>query len=135
MEKKTTILIGDRNKNIREFLKRELMAEGYNVKLAPNGREILNMVNGEDPPDLLIMDIFVQMIDGLIVLEQIKRPTPNIPVVVYTSLVEYKDHPIVKSADAFIEKNGQIDKLTEVVFKLLNKSASSIEKETAYHEK
>lgn len=41
MEKKFTLLIADRNRNVREFLKRELIAEGYGVKVARNGQEIL----------------------------------------------------------------------------------------------
>ena len=134
MKKKSKILIGDRNKNIREFLKRELTAEGYDVKLARDGREILNMVNCADPPDLLIMDLFVQIVDGLAVLEQLKTPSSQIPIIVHALLVEYKDAPIVKRADAFIEKNGQIDKLKETVFKLLNQPAFSSQEEVACHD-
>ncbi len=122
MEKKTTILIGDRNANIREFMKKEFAAEGYNVRLAKDGREILNMVNSDIPPDLLIMDIFVQIVDGLTVLERLKASRNRVPVIVYTSLVEYKDDPLVKNADAFIEKNGRLDKLKEKVLEVLKKN-------------
>ena len=122
MKRNFTILIGDRNKNIRDFLRREFTAEGYDVRLAKDGREILNMVNCEDPPDLLIMDIFVQVVDGLIVLEKLQELTAHIPVVIYTSLIEYKDDPIIKKAEAFIEKEGQISTLKTTVFDLLVKS-------------
>jgi CheY-like chemotaxis protein len=34
VEKEFKILVADRNQRVREFLKRELMAEGYRVRLA-----------------------------------------------------------------------------------------------------
>ena len=131
MKNKFTILIGDRNENIRDFLKRELMQEGYDIRLAKNGREILNMAKSHPPPDLIVMDIFVQIIDGLIVIEELRKGNSNIPIVVFTDLVEYKDDPIVKKADAFLEKEGQTDELIETVSKVLKKEKLEYEKPLA----
>jgi len=52
-----TILISDRNHNVREFLKREMMAEGYRVRLAKNGREILEWAYHHESIDLAILDL------------------------------------------------------------------------------
>jgi DNA-binding response OmpR family regulator len=41
VEKEFKILIADRNQHVREFLKRELMAEGYRVGLAKMSRKFL----------------------------------------------------------------------------------------------
>ena len=106
MEGRFTILIADRNRHVREFLQRELMAEGYSVKTARNGREVLAMANGRDPPDLIILDLEISPVSGLIILEGLEKRDPPIPVVVYTLLTEYRDHPLVKKAAAFLEKKG-----------------------------
>ena len=56
MKQGFTILIADRNPHIREFLRREMMAEGYRARLAKNGREVLRLVYQRGPLDLLILD-------------------------------------------------------------------------------
>lgn len=48
-ENKFTILIADRNSNVREFLKREMMTEGYRVRLAKDSREVLKWAFSQAP--------------------------------------------------------------------------------------
>ena len=63
MERQPSILVADDEKEIRSFLKRVLEPVGYNVFLAPNGREALAMYQ-EHKPDLIILDIRLPGIDG-----------------------------------------------------------------------
>jgi DNA-binding response OmpR family regulator len=119
MKPKPVILIGDRNKNIRDFLKREFAADGYDVATAKDGREILAMASA-NPPDLLIMDLFIQVVDGFIVLEKLHEQIPQTPIIIYSSLVEYKRDPLVKNVAAFVEKEDQIDSLKAAVAKVLH---------------
>jgi CheY-like chemotaxis protein len=51
-----TILIVDDDKSLRRLYKDELEAEGYNIILATNGWQALDLVSRENP-DLIIMDI------------------------------------------------------------------------------
>jgi DNA-binding response OmpR family regulator len=115
------VLIGDRNGHVRDFLKRELGAEGYEVDLARDGREVLAAVTGPDPPDVLIMDLLLPFVDGLLILEQLHRENCPVPVVIYTSLTEYQSDPIVKTACAFIEKEAQLDRLKAALAEVLHK--------------
>lgn len=46
MAKKFTILTADRNRNVREFLKREMIAEGYRVKVAKIGVSQSSVLSG-----------------------------------------------------------------------------------------
>jgi len=48
-------MVADRNGNVREFLRRELTGEGYVVRLASNGYELLRALWSEYP-SLLILD-------------------------------------------------------------------------------
>lgn len=116
-----SILVADRNKNVREFLRRELGADGYQVQTAKDGREVLDLVNGEGP-DLLILDLEIPFIDGLSILQKLKARPRALPVVIYSFLTEQTDHPAMQYAEAFVEKGGDLDRLKSVVVKVLEKA-------------
>jgi len=55
MRNSPKILIADRNRHVRDLLRREFAAEGYRVQVAKDGQEVMNISN-EEAPDLFIMD-------------------------------------------------------------------------------
>lgn len=123
MEEKFTILIADRNPHIREFLKREMMAEGYQVRLARNGREVLRWVYHPDPLHLLILDPDLPDAGEVPVLEKLNDRIPTLPVVVHTFLSDYVHYPPLVSTDVFVEKEGtSIEGLKKVIDKILRKT-------------
>lgn len=105
MSKGFRILIADRNRNIREFLKQELTTEGYTVHLANNGKDVLKMIDAESP-DLLIIDLDTPYLDELEFIEQLQNKKRHIPVIIHTFLAGYKDHPVFQTGAVFVEKNG-----------------------------
>lgn len=120
MDKSNTILIADRNRHVREFLKRELAAVGYRVRLAKNGREVLNWVNHYPPPDLLILDLNLPDEPELGILEKLGQTIPSLPVVIHSFTWDYDGCPAVVSATAFVEKGGRsIEQLKRVVREVL----------------
>lgn len=123
MKEAFTILIADRNPNVRELLKRELVAEGYCVHLARSGREVLTLMDDASrSPDLVIMDPDLPDMGEISLLEVMRQRRPDLPVVVHTFLAEYIDHPIVLSSAAVVEKDGRhVDRLKEVVEEVLTK--------------
>ncbi|MCK4824036.1 response regulator, partial [bacterium] len=64
MDEKKTILVVDDMSQIRNILRFNLKKEGYNVILAENGKEALDYAFGENPPDLIILDIMMPKMDG-----------------------------------------------------------------------
>jgi CheY-like chemotaxis protein len=100
------IMIADRNRNVREFLRREFEAEGYRVRLARDGREVLKMTSGGAVVDLLILDLDMPYVDGVRILKQLKEKKPSIPVLIHTTSLEYEGHSVVQEAVAFMEKTG-----------------------------
>jgi len=114
------IMIADRNRNVREFLRREFEAEGYRVRLARDGREVLRMTRVGPVPDLLILDLDMPYVDGVKILEQLKDKEASIPIVIHTTSMEYEGHSAVREAAAFMEKTGNnIGHLKELVEKTL----------------
>ncbi len=75
------ILVVDDEKSIRDSLKLILEYEKYAVLPARDGREALSLFQDE-PVDLVLLDIKMQGMDGLEVLQEIKRRSPKMVVVI-----------------------------------------------------
>lgn len=115
------ILIADRNRHVRDFLRRELTAEGYQVEVAADGREILSRINGDDPPHLLILDLELPYLDEPEVWAKLKDRQPPLPVVIHTLLPEYPTNLTLPIAAAVLEKKGDTDLLKAVVAEVIDK--------------
>jgi len=113
------ILIADRNRHVRDFLRRELSAEGYRVEVARDGREMLGRINGEDPPHLLILDPEIPYLDEPEVWSRLQDRQPALPVVIHTLLPEYPANLTLPIAAAFLEKKGDTDLLKKVVAEVI----------------
>ncbi len=71
MDKKRTILVADDDQSIRAMLRDLLTGEGWEVREAKTGTEVLRAVADEDnQPDLVIMDVRMPQPDGLEVLRR-----------------------------------------------------------------
>jgi CheY-like chemotaxis protein len=116
-----TILIADRNRNVRDFLRRELTAEGYVVEVARDGREVLARINGVAPPHLLILDLEIPYLDDPEVWARLKDRQPYLPVIIHTFLPEYPTNLTLPIAAAFLEKKGDTDLLKAVVAEVIGK--------------
>jgi two-component system response regulator (stage 0 sporulation protein F) len=66
-----SILITDDESGIRLMLRTALESEGYTVEEAANGRDALEAIK-RHPPDLMVLDLNMPVLDGMAVLEQMK---------------------------------------------------------------
>lgn len=121
MDDEFYILIADRNRHVRELLRRELLPEGFRVQVAKDGREVLLMVEGPEPPDLLILDLEMPYVNGLSILDRLRDRNPLIPVIIHAFLSEYAGSLKVRHAAALVEKSGNIDCLKTAVGEVLQK--------------
>jgi DNA-binding NtrC family response regulator len=122
VEKEFKILIADRNQHVREFLKRELMAEGYRVGLAKNVQEVLKKVYHSENLDLLILDPDLPGAEILSLFKKLQDRIPVLPVVVHTYLKDYTNYTDILSDVAFVEKSGSsVESLKKMVCKILQK--------------
>lgn len=60
----TRIIVADDEKDIRELLEYSLKKEGYKVKVAADGNEVLKLVE-KGIPDIFILDIMMPGMDGI----------------------------------------------------------------------
>ena len=118
-----TILIADRNPHVRELLKREIAAEGYHVRLAENGREVLKWSYDSGPIDLLILDPDLPDIDASALLSRLADRIPALPIVIHTFRSDYTVPSGISGTVAYVEKGGSsIENLKQVIANFLNKA-------------
>jgi len=113
------ILIADRNRHVREFLRREFREAGYSVQVAKDGREVLMMLDVNEPPEVLILDLEIPLVDGLEIVERLFERVPPLPVVIHSFLAEHTNQPALKKAAALVEKKGDTNLLKRAVIEVL----------------
>jgi DNA-binding response OmpR family regulator len=120
-----TILIADRNPHVRDFLRREMISEGYRVRLARNGQEVLKSVLDDEPLDLLILDLDLPDVSDMTLLQRVQERIPTLPIVIHTFFTEDVNHPSVLCTAALVEKDGtNIESLKKAVMDALQKTPS-----------
>ncbi|MFN3260093.1 MAG: sigma-54-dependent transcriptional regulator [Pikeienuella sp.] len=116
------ILIVDDEADIRSLIGDILADEGHATRDAEDADGALAAVD-EAPPDLLILDIWLQgsRMDGIEVLKSVKRDNPEVPVVIISGHgnIEIAVAAIKQGAYDFIEKPFNIDQLLVVVHRAL----------------
>jgi len=80
---KGSVLIVDDEKNMRLILSKVLEEEDFNVLTASNANDALNILNPDI--DVVITDVRMEGLDGMQLLEQIKKRNPDISVLVMTA--------------------------------------------------
>jgi putative two-component system response regulator len=104
---KGTILVADDNEANRELLCDLLTAEGYQVKPAADGQQVLRQLNSHSI-DVVLLDVVMPRPSGFEICQSIKAKPETwlIPVVLLTSLNSDSDriHGIMCGADDFLTK-------------------------------
>jgi DNA-binding NtrC family response regulator len=81
---RTKVLIIDDEKLVRWSLQQKLSREGYDAESSPTGEEGLNLIR-EDGYDLVLLDLRLPGMDGVQVLQEIKKLEKEIAVVMLTA--------------------------------------------------
>ena len=88
-ERSYSVMVVDDNEMNRDMLSRRLERTGYNVLVASNGKEALDLLAAESV-DLVLLDIMMPQMNGYEVLEHLKSDNDlkHIPVIMTTALDE-----------------------------------------------
>jgi putative two-component system response regulator len=89
--KPTVLVIDDTPENLS--LMSALLKDSYRVLVATSGERGLKIARGDTPPDLMLLDIMMPVMDGYQVLHELKTDprTQTIPVIFLTSKAEEED--------------------------------------------
>jgi PAS domain S-box-containing protein len=130
---KRRILVVDDEPRVRQAVQRVLSEAGYQVFLAPDGREGLALVE-EHSPDLVLVDLMMPVMDGMEFLGQARRRYPDLTSVVITGFatLDKAVEAMKQGADDFLAKPFKPRDLKLVVERALKRAATlqdiSIEK-------
>lgn len=115
------VLIVDDEITIIESLEGILSDDGFEVMHAFNGYEALKKIEA-DSPDIVLLDIWMPGMDGIETLKEIKKITPNLPVVMITGhgTIESAVDATKAGAYDFLEKPLSIDKVMVTINNALN---------------
>lgn len=118
---KIRILLTDRNRHVRELLRRELEAEGYEVAVARDAQETLELLATGEMPDLLVLDLEIPYLAEAKLLESLKQAYPTLPVIIHSFQPENLGGVIAAEAAAFLEKVEDPEPLKTTIAALVHK--------------
>jgi len=109
---KATILITDDEKSIRNTLREILEFENYKIMEAENGKKAIETIK-KGQIDLVILDIKMQGMDGIEVLEMIKKIEPGLPVIMISGhgTIKIAVEATKLGAYDFLEKPPDLNRL------------------------
>jgi two-component system, NtrC family, nitrogen regulation response regulator NtrX len=119
------VLIVDDEADIRDLVAGILEDEGFTTRTARDSDSALNEISNRRP-NLVFLDIWLQgsKLDGLQLLEQVKKDNPDLPVVMISGHgnIETAVAAIKRGAYDFIEKPFKADRLILVATRALETS-------------
>jgi CheY-like chemotaxis protein len=104
LERRACVLVAEDEERVRELAMNVLDAHGFSAIGARHGAEALSLVReraGEI--DAVLLDLSMPVVDGLSVLEELRRDYPSLPVVV-TSGYASTPGDVESSAVSFLPK-------------------------------
>jgi DNA-binding NtrC family response regulator len=90
MRKNASVLVIDDEEIMREVLETLLSREGYSVRLASNGAEGLDLARSL-PFDAVIVDVMMPGMNGLQVLDELRKHDDELPVIMITAFASMEN--------------------------------------------
>jgi two-component system, cell cycle response regulator DivK len=122
------ILLVEDNEMNRDMLSRRLVRNGFEVLLAVDGEQALNMATA-DMPDLVLMDMSLPVIDGWEATRRIKAaaPTAHIPIIALTAhaMAGDREKAIAAGCDDYDTKPIELARLIGKIEALLGRAAQA----------
>ena len=124
-EKKRILVIED-DEHIAEGLNLNLSLQGYDVGIALNGVNGIQMWR-EWQPDLIVLDIMLPGIDGLSILRNIRLEDEKIPILILSAKVDtdYKVKGLAYGVDDYLTKPFSLEEFLLRVDRLLKRASWS----------
>ena len=112
----TKILVAEDERDIRDLIKVVLMMAGFQVVLASNGMEAVELAPGEKP-DLILMDLRMPKMTGYQALEVLKKnpATAQIPIVFLSAMSDKDKVSELEGVEDYILKPFEVETLSRRV--------------------
>lgn len=117
------ILLVEDESHLRDALKLNLEMEGYEVVPTGNGRQALELFEGQHF-DLLLLDVMLPEVDGIEITEKVRLTNVEVPILLLTAKDMSQDRVqgLKKGADDYLTKPFNLEELLLRISKLLQRS-------------
>jgi len=121
------IMVVDDEEGARDLFNTILTDEGYDVSLANGGEEALSLFKS-NPFNLVITDIKMPVMDGLQLLQEIRKMGSKTDVIMVTAYGEVESYLKAMSLGAaeYINKPIRIKELKRIVHKILTEQRARL---------
>jgi two-component system, response regulator, stage 0 sporulation protein F len=114
------ILVIEDDTRLQKLLTDELSDEGYEITVAGDGKEALNLLKEDDVlPDLIILDLRMPRMDGMETMGHLLKGRVNVPVIIHSAYASYKEDPLALAADAYVIKSHDLTELKNKIHEVL----------------
>jgi CheY-like chemotaxis protein len=114
-----TVLVADDNDVAQRLCRRVLEKAGYNVLIAADGLQAVEVAMSQRPA-MILMDVAMPGIDGIEAMKRIKAQIPNQPIVIASahSMASDRERFLAAGADDILSKPFRLADLVAIVAKL-----------------
>jgi len=114
-----TVLVADDNDVAQRLCRRVLEKAGYNVLIAPDGLQAVEVALSQRP-NMILMDVAMPGIDGIEAMRRIKAEIPDQPIVIASahSMASDRERFLAAGADDILSKPFRLADLVAIVAKL-----------------
>ena len=123
MTAEARLLVVDDEPNIRELLSASLRFAGFDVAVAADGREALEMLQ-TFAAELVVLDVMMPGVDGLTVLRRMRENGSKLPVLLLTArdATEDKVGGLTLGADDYVTKPFSLEEVIARIRALLRRA-------------
>ncbi len=129
------VLLVEDNEMNRDMLSRRLARQGFEVLMAVDGEQGVQMAKAE-MPDLILMDMSLPVLDGWGATRQIKAEisTQTIPLIALTAhaMAGDREKALQAGCDDYDTKPIELPRLLEKMDRLLNEKTLSMKSESQW---
>jgi DNA-binding NtrC family response regulator len=108
------VLVVDDDQSLRLLYQKELEDDGHQVTTVPSGKDALETIS-RARPDVVVLDIKMEEMDGLSVLDEIMKIDKTIPVILNTAYSTFKSDITTWSAEAYVVKSSDLSELKRTI--------------------
>jgi CheY-like chemotaxis protein len=134
---KGTILVAEDEENMLRLLRRVLTRGGYQVLLASDGEEVINLYrSNKDDIDVVLLDIGLPKVAGWNVVTQLREQNPDVKIVITSGYID----PDLKTkldgvgVKAVLYKPYRLDQIIDAVQRIVETSSPVSQRQRAVSE-